>query len=368
MKCKWIEGKLKEIMSLNLYRKTETIGSVARKMGLKPSEILKLNANENFFIPKEEITKLLLETVGEIDPRIYPQDEKEEFREALAKYLGVSPECILVDNGSDQLMWLIAQTFLERESEALSVKPTFSMYEHVVNSRGATFTQIPLKDDFSLDVDSILASAKPNTRLLFLCSPNNPTANQFKLEDVLRLVEEFRGLVVVDEAYADFAEYSLVNLAEKYENLIVLRTFSKFFGLAGLRLGYTVSNMEIAEALSGLQLPYTNTSLTLKIGLKILENIKIVENALMELKRERKLLLDRLNSLEGVKAFNSQTNFILFQTRRDSDKVFQRILKQGVLIRKIGKVLKFDNCLRTTVGLRWMNDKLIEALECALVE
>lgn len=325
---------------------------------------MKLNSNENFFMPKEKLTALLKEVVEESDPRIYPQEEELEAKNALGGYLGVPPECVLLGSGSDPLIDLVARLFLERGDEALSIEPTFSLYEHIVTLWGAKYLGVPLKDDFSLDTENILANVTPKTKLLILCSPNNPTANQFKMEEVLSLVEGFHGLVATDEAYAEFADYSTVGLVEKFENLIVFRTFSKAFGLAGLRLGYAVSNSDLALTLSEkAQLPYAVNSIALKMGLKLLANIEIMKGAVIKLKKARGRLIEKLNKIDGVKAFGSQTNFVLFQTEKGSDEIFEALLKRGVLVRNVGRVLRLGECLRTTVGLPEMNKQLLAALE-----
>jgi histidinol-phosphate aminotransferase len=204
----------------------------------------------------------------------------------------------------------------------------------------------------------------PRTRLLFLCSPNNPTANQFGTNEIQLLVKEFPGVVIVDEAYAEFAEYSLVPLQDKFDNLIILRTFSKAFGLAGFRLGYCVANADLATILSKkLQLPYPVSSVTLRMGLKLLENADVVEKVVTRLKVERKKLIRRLNQVNGVRAFDSQTNFVLFQTDEQSDVVYQGLLSRGILVRNLGKILHLNNCFRATVGTPRMNAKLVDGLK-----
>jgi len=170
--------------------------------------------------------------------------------------------------------------------------------------------------------------------------------------------------VVVDEAYVEFAENSVVQLTLKFENLMVLRTFSKAFGLASLRLGYCVANTGIAETLSKkVGLPYPVNTIALRVGAKILENMSVVENAIKKMKAEREKLKKALNSIDGVKAFDSQTNFMLFQTDKSSTEVYQGLLKRGIIVKNLGRILKFNNCFRATVGLPEMNARLIEALK-----
>lgn len=361
---KWLRERLNEVRSLAGYTSGETVRRTARRLGIKSSEIVKLNSNENFFVPKEKLTELLMEVVEETDLRRYPQEEEFLVKRALGKYLCMKSEYITVGNGSDQLIELMASLFLDRGDEAFSITPTFPMYQHIVSLLEAKYIGVPLKEDFSLNIKEILAAVTSRTRLLFLCSPNNPTANQFREDEIRAVVEGFPGLVVMDEAYAEFAEFSVVPLVDEFENLVVLRTFSKAFGLAGLRLGYAVSNQNLAETLSSkAQLPYPVNSIALKMGLKLLDNVEIMRAAANRMKKERERLIKRLNEISGVTAFNSQANFVLVQTDRGADEVFQALLNRGIIVRNVGKVLTLGGCLRVTVGLPQMNDKLLAALK-----
>jgi len=360
----WFQKRMNEVRSLSEYDIGETVEGLAQKLGMKPSQIVKLNANENFFIPKETLAALLTEVIGECDPRIYPQEEESELKKALGQYLGLSPEHIIIGTGGDQIIDLTTRLFLGKDDEVLSITPTFPMYQHSASLQGAKYIEAPLKGDFSLDIQQISSKITTKTRLFFLCSPNNPTANQFRMKEIRSLVEDFQGLVAVDEAYVEFANYSTARWVKELENLIVLRTFSKAFGLAGLRLGYAVSSPELATTLSRkAQLPYSVSSIALRMGLKLLENMEVVNGAVEELRRERARLIKRLNEIDGVAAFDSQTNFVLFQTKKSSSEVFQSLLKRGILVKNVGKILRLYECLRTTVGLPEMNNKLLTALE-----
>ena len=359
----WLRRKL-EAVQLSGYVFGDSVKSVEQRFGIKRSEILKLDSNENFFIPKDKLAEFIIEVVENFDPRLYPQEEEQELREKLSAYLGVSADCITVGSGSDELMERITRLFLESGEQALSISPTFSMYRHAVNLQKAELLEVPLREDFSLDVNGLLAKATQKTRILFLCSPNNPTANQFKIDEIECLVEAFPGIVVVDEAYVEFAGNSIVQLTAKFENLLILRTFSKAFGLASLRLGYCVASTEIVGTLSKkVGLPYPVNSIALRVGVKILENRGIVENAINKMRVEREKLVNALNSIMGVKAFDSQTNFVLFRTDKPSTEVYQELLKRGIIVKNLGSILKFNNCFRATVGLPEMNARLIEALK-----
>lgn len=334
----WLRNLLKEAEALSRYDVGLTAEALAGRLGVDPSSILKLNSNENLFIPLEFLRNLLMEVVEELDPRFYPRDEFAELQGALAGYLGVNPERIVLGAGSDQLIELLVHAFLKRGETVLSISPTFSIYERVVRAMGADYEAVPLKEDFSLDVGGMLNSADEGTRITFICSPNNPTANQFSYEAVKSIVEGFRGLIVLDETYAEFAKYSAIDLTEKHENLVVLRTFSKVFGIAGLRLGYAVSSPEVASTLrERYQMPYAVSSIALRMGVKLLERIDAIRRSITRLKEERASLIRGLNRIERVQAFNSETNFVLMNLQgMSSDDVYERLLDHGVIVRNIG--------------------------------
>jgi histidinol-phosphate aminotransferase len=359
-----VKQAIEEAQKLGVYSVGETIEGLARKLGMKPDEIVKLNSNENFFVPIDFLKTVLREVVDEVDPRIYPRDEYRELKEALCRYVGISSDELVVGTGSDQLIDLVSRMMLRRGDEALAISPTFSIYKRCVKIQGTTYKPVPLKQDFSLDTEALLDAVTPKTKLIFLCSPNNPTANQFDKKEIKSLSESFDGLVAVDEAYVDFANGSTVDLIENCENLVVFRTFSKVFGLAGLRVGCAIASPNLTKVIDErFQMPYSVTIIALKAALKILGRMKIIESAINKVKAERALLIKRLNEIDGVRAFDSQTNFVLFQTDRGSNVVYEALLGKGVIVRSIGDVLQYKNCLRVTVAPRPLTSKFISALK-----
>jgi histidinol-phosphate aminotransferase len=359
---KWISDKLAKITALESYTPEKTIESVVRQFGLSPREIIKLNFNENLYIPREKLVDLMKEVAEECDLRLYPQEEEERLREAIGDYLKLPRVCIAVGNSSDEVMDRVTRLFLERGDRAVTFAPTFSVFKHCVKYQGAGYVAVPLKTRFQIDVEAMCAAFSPSTKLLYLCSPNNPTGNQFDLKQVETLIEAFPGIVMVDEAYGEYADYSLTPLINKHENLIVLRTFSKAFGLAGLRLGYAVSNPALAKAVNKIPAPYAINTVTLSMGGKLLKNIGMVKEAVDALKIERRKLINSLNEISGVEAFDSLTNFVLFNVRRPYEDVYLNLLEGGLIVKKLGKLLDYENCLRTTVGLPDMNAKLLNML------
>jgi len=354
---------------LSKYDVGQTCVRLARDLGKKPTQILKLNSNENFFVPRSLLRDLLKEVAEEVDLRVYPRDEIGELREALTGYLPVSPEEIVIGGGSDQLIERLSQIVLSRGDEARSTAPTFSMYERCVRIQGGTYRPVPLRADFSLDTEKMLTPSTPRSKLLFLCSPNNPTGNQFDRADVETLANGFDGLLVVDEAYADFAADSVVDLVNEFENLVVLRTFSKAFGIAGLRLGYAVTNRNLARVIDErFQMPYSASNIAIRLAQKLLDNFNLIRNAIAELKAERAKLITKLRQVDRLRAFDSEANFVLFQTERGSDEVYTSLLAKGIIIKNIGKVLHLDGCLRVTVAPSPVTERFISALTEVLDE
>lgn len=362
---KWLEEKLAKIEALESYAPEKTIANVAKQYGLSPAEIVKLNFNENLYIPRAKLVALLKEVAEECDLRLYPQEEEEKLREAIGKYLRLPEACVAVGNSSDEVMDRITRLFLEKGAQAVTFTPTFSVFRYCVKYQGAEYISVPLQKGFALDVEAMRSAFTPQTKLLYLCSPNNPTGNQFEQDDIEALIEDFPGLVMVDEAYGEYADYSVVPLIDKYENLVVLRTFSKAFGLAGLRLGYAVANQTLANAVNKIPAPYAINVVSLTMGRKLLENVGMVREAVAALKAERRKLINRLNKIREVEAFDSRANFVLFNTSKPHEDVYLSLLKKGIIIKNLGKLLMYENCLRATVGLPPMNAKLLNTLkEC----
>jgi len=365
---KWLEEKLLGIEALESYTPEKTIKKIAKQFGLSPAEIIKLNFNENLFIPREKLVSLLKEVAEECDFRLYPQEEEEKLRGDIADYLKLSSECVAIGNSSDEIMDRITRLFLDKNNQAVTFSPTFSVFKYCVKYQGAKYLEVPLKKGFKLDLEAMRAAFRPEAKMLYLCSPNNPTGNQFELGEIEDLIEDFDGIVLVDEAYGEYADYSVVPLISKYENLAVLRTFSKAFGLAGLRLGYAVANPTLANAIKKIPAPYAINIVTLTMGRKLLENIDIVKEAVAALKEERKKMIEGLNRIENVEAFDSKANFVLFNTTKPYEGVHLNLLKKGVVIKKLGKLLEYENCLRSTIGLPTMNKKLLNVLKQYLVD
>jgi histidinol-phosphate aminotransferase len=361
---KWFQEKLVKLQAIDCYSGGATTETVAEQTSIPQSEIIKLNFNENMFISRAKLSALIKEVANKIDLRLYPEDEMAKMHDKLAGYLKLPKEYFVVGNASDELIDRIVRFFVEKGDTVVSFSPTFAIPRLCVKRQEGEWITVPLLSNLQLDVKGLLSKFSAKTRLLYLCSPNNPTAIQFKMEDVETLVKSFPGIVILDEAYSEFADYSFVPRISEFENMIILRTFSKAFGLAALRLGYAVANPELAKILTEKSpLPYPVSAFTIRMGCKMLDNIELMKKSVEQVKNERGKLIKALNEIDGVEAFDSQANFLLVSTRKSADEVCEKLLKRGIMLKKWNKLLQYDNCFRVTVGLPEMNSKLIEALK-----
>jgi histidinol-phosphate aminotransferase len=355
----------KEVRDLSCYEVKTILGQKNQE------KIVKMNLNENFAMPNKTIQKLLLDACRSIDVRAYPPPRGSLAIKAISSFLGFSESEVSVANGADEIMDLLMKVFVRKGSKVMVVEPSFPMYTFFAQLYGGSAVPVLLRPDFSLDVDAILKKADKDTRLLFVCSPNNPTGNQFREADIKRLLQEFKGVVVVDEAYVDFAQGSVINWVRKYDNLAVLRSFSKAFGLAGLRLGYLVSNESIVEYVQRVVGPFNVNSVTQQTIALALEKWSYFEQQIKLVVNEREWLMKNMRQLDGVNPYPSDANFILFKVAKDdltSAIVVERMENRNVLVKDRGHLPLLENCIRVTVGTRSMNQAFLSALKESLEE
>lgn len=327
---------------------------------------VKLDANESPFdfppLLREEIYRRLQER----SLNRYPDPLAEELREVLARHTGVPAEGIIAGNGSDELILNLALTF-GTGGRVVIAAPTFSMYRVHSLIAGAEPVEVPrLQPGFALDLDSLKqAAAGERTRLLFLCSPNNPTGNSVPVEEVAAILEESRALVVVDEAYIEFGGETCLPLLKKYANLVILRTFSKAFGLAGLRIGYLLGDPAVVREILRVKQPFNLSTFAQVAACTALAHREEFTRVIGRIVKAREELVKELASLPGVTVFPSRANFLLFRTPLPADFVFGRLLEEGVLIRNLhGPGL--EGCLRVTVGREEENEIFLEKMRAVL--
>lgn len=295
----------------------------------------------------------------------YPDPFQQQLRARLAELKGVKPANIILGNGSDETIDMLFRCFCEPgKDQVLSVSPTYGMYKVSADIHGVGYVSIPLQADYSLPVQALLERTDARTKLLFLCSPNNPTGNRFCEEDLKALLESFPGLVVLDEAYVDFSESgSLLEVLDVYPRLVVLQTLSKAWGLAALRLGMAFASPAIITLLQKVKPPYNINALTQEKALKALADPSRVQQQVEEIRLERKQLMKGLAALSMVKAVKpSDANFFLIQVE-DPLAVYQYLAGHGIIVRDRSREPLCEGCLRITVGSPAQNRYLLVALQ-----
>ena len=295
----------------------------------------------------------------------YPDPYQNALKGLLSELKDVPKDQILLGNGSDEVLDIIYRAFCEpKEDNILILPPTYGMYEVLAGINDVAVKKINLTPDFQLDVPKILKAANAHSKLLLLCSPNNPTGNSISAKDLGKLISEFEGIVVLDEAYIDFSEAeSWVKQLDKFPNLIVTQTLSKAYGMAGIRLGICYASKEIIAVLNRIKPPYNVNILTQKKAIEQLQNKVLASNQINDILEQRKHLQIILKNIPFIsKIYPSDANFILVKVD-DATKRYNELLKLGIVTRNRTHEMGCENCLRFTVGTAEENKKLIEALK-----
>jgi histidinol-phosphate aminotransferase len=321
--------------------------------------VVKLASNENPLGAPERAVEAIRGAAAEVN--LYPEPFADELRHALSEYVSLPEECILVGNGSDDVMEQCAKAFLSTGDSAVITPPTFSYYRILITMYGSRCVEVPLiegESEYSFN-EEMLLSAASGAKLLFLCSPNNPTGNLIR-ESLLREVLEGGAVVVLDEAYAEFAERSFAPLVKHYENLIVLRTFSKAFGLAGVRVGYCLASEEVISYLARVRQPFSVSLIAQVAARAALEDREFLRRSVVLVKEGREYLIKELKKLSGVKPFASHANFVLFRT--EGEGIAEELLKRGIIVRGCEPFGLDARYTRVSVGLPEENRRFIAAL------
>jgi len=295
----------------------------------------------------------------------YPDPKQKSLRKAISELKNICENNIILGNGSDELLDLLFRAFCEPNRDAvITLPPTYGMYGVLANLNAIENKEIILQNDFEPNVDLILKATDESTKILFLCSPNNPTGNTFSEDKIQILLENFSGLILIDEAYIDFSgkESWLQKIAE-FPNLIILQTLSKAYGLAGIRLGILYANPEIISILDKIKPPYNINKLSQEKALKRIENYDSVLKEIEVILAERKKLIAALNTIKFIeKIYNSDANFVLVKVD-DAEKRYDQLLKEGIVIRNRSSQKLCENCLRITIGTEKENQQLLEILK-----
>jgi histidinol-phosphate aminotransferase len=332
------------------------------------SGMIKLDAMENPYSLPETLQEEIAQLVTTISANRYPDSNsvslKSSLRETMEIPMGMD---IMLGNGSDEIIQIIALALARPGAVLMSVEPAFVMFRMIATYTNMEYIGVPLKADFSLDLDLMLdAITKHQPAIIFIAYPNNPTGNLFDVEAVSRIIESAPGVVVVDEAYHAFAGSSFIDKLSEYPNLLLMRTLSKL-GLAGLRLGFLTGRPEWLIQLEKVRLPYNVGVLTQGVARKILQYPDILQQQVDAIKAERVVMNKYLNVLDGVEVFPSDANFILFRVNKASQ-IFSELKQRNILIKNLdGSHPLLKNCLRVTIGTPDENKQFLRTLqECIM--
>ena len=350
-KNSWLNDNIKRIAWLDHYTKPEKVEGA-----------IKLDSNENFTLDRDFVAGVAAEAAKEVDLREYPLGQMDELYARLAKYAGVNVNCVAVGSGSDQIIELLLSTLGGRRATVFS--PTFSYFINRCKLHSIKVYQVPLEPDFTLDKKAFVKTAK-RSDLIYICSPNNPTGNQLDRQEIIEVVDSLEDrLVLIDEAYVDFADYSLSGDVIKRNNVIVLRTLSKAFGLAGARVGYIVSNRKLVRIFrSIIQLPYPISTLSLAIASGILADADQVKQTIRSVRSERERVFARLSKIDSIKIFRSDANFIFIEAGKKYQAISKTLNSNGIIVKLLGNITNHKGCMRITIGTREMNDKYLKCIE-----
>ena len=351
-------------LSLERWIKPEVLAQPAYEVKTIDYRI-KLNQNES---PgdwprdlKAEVLKRLEEAAWNRYPRLIPQ----RLKEKLAAGLAVSPEQVVIGKGSNEVLQALAHVTLRPADTLCTLSPTFAVYRLLGEQQQALVSTSPLTADFQVDEEDLPARSK-EARLTILCNPNSPTGSLLPIELIGRVARQAQGLVVVDEAYVDFSGVSALPLLEQYPNLIITRTFSKAFALAGFRLGYAIMHPQLAQQVQKGLLPFNIDTPSVLAAEVLLDHRDVVRKRAALIIRERDRLIARLGELPGVTVWPSWANFFLLATPLGPEKTFTHLAKTGILVRDVSGYPGCENVVRVTVGTPEENEALYQAVKACL--
>lgn len=350
--------------------------------------MVKLDANENNNVAYL-LNEKLAEAITKLKINEYPDSDCTELRTILAKELDADVSQIMVGCGSDQLISIIMTVFVGDGDKMLTYVPTFGMYKIVTQTVGGTAVEVPLSEDFSLDLENFIEiMEKEKPKVVFLTNPNNPTGSIIPRDKIIKILQSSRGIVVVDEAYYEFYGESVIDLVDEYKNLIVLRTLSKAYGLAGARVGYGIASKQLMDILYKVKPPYNVANLSQLAAKVCLMNRDIMENAVRDIVEERERMANLLKKIPNLKVFDSHANFILCRMGcvesvwnaecaedtgcardtgnaediKNAKDVYNYLLDNRVLVRYFGEEGPLANCLRISIGTKEENELVLNLL------
>lgn len=355
-----------ELVSFTPYSWETPTHEIAVKYGLRPETVIRMDLNTSPFQPKRWLATLSRK-IQKIPVNNYPDTSYSELRTAIAEYAGRDVDEITVGNGADECLMMVSQTYMERGGQALISHPSYSYFRVCAEIMGGKVVKVGRKADFRDDVDSILTAAKDNTHIVFLCSPNNPTGNLVEQSVLRKLLTELDSVMVVDEAYYEYSGKTFAPLVSSYSNLIVVRTMSKAFSLAGVRLGYAIAAQETIKQLNMVRPPNSVGVFSTVLAQQALKNVDEVRKWVGKVVEERERLKQILEADSRLKVYPSHANFLLIRFNGVSaGQVHEKLMSKGIVVRNLSDTVQ--NSLRVTVLTKRENNRFAETLKSILDE
>ena len=344
--------------------KPEVRAATAYSLKYLEAEV-KLDQNENPHELPDFLKQKITARFHDLKWNRYPEFVPTRIIEALSRHTGWTGNGILVGNGSNELILatLVATACVGRT--VAIPQPTFTLYQLLASAMGAPIRNVPLAADLSFDVPALTEAARVSS-VMVVCSPNNPTGSLLSALDLERILTAARGLVVVDEAYHEFSQQTVAPLLEKFENLVILRTFSKAMAVAGLRFGFMLANPKVVTEINKVKLPYNVNIFTLTAAEVLIDESHVVEGSIRVLIEEREKIRAELALRPGVEAFPSRANFVLFRTPYPAGDLFEKLYANSVLVRNVSHYPMLDRVLRVSIGAAHENERFLTALDVAL--
>ncbi len=335
----------------------ETAQGFQRYYNPKLSGELRLDTNTNVLGSNPAAERYLAQGKWNLDS--YPNTYSDGLRAALGELYGLQADNFIAGNGSDEMLDVTFKTFTNWGDNSVVPVPSYTLYDYFVKMNGGKALEVDLTEDFQLDVDAIV---RQDAKIAIMPSPNNPTGNCFRERDIEDVLSRFDGIVVVDEAYAEYSEGSMIRRVDEFENLIVLRTFSKAYAMAALRIGYAAANPKLAEMMMCVKIPYSLNMISEGAAIAAIKDQDFIRRSVSMVKEERPKLAAGLRKL-GFEPFPSDSNFILARSPIDHEVLVSGLKSRGILIRDFGSKRRTENCVRTTIGNSEQNALLLEKAE-----
>ena len=323
---------------------------------------LRLDTNTNVLGSNPAAERYLREHTWDLNG--YPNTYSDGLRGALAELYGLDIDNIIAGNGSDEMLDVVFKTFTNMGDNSVVPVPSYTLYDYFVKLNGGKAIEVDLTEDYQLDVDAMV---KQDAKIAIMPSPNNPTGNCFRKKDIEEILSRFNGIVVVDEAYAEYSDDPFVKRVEEFDNLVVLRTFSKAYAMAALRVGYAVTNKKLSDMMICVKIPYSLNMVSEGAAIAAVKDQDFVRRS-VEMVREQRPKLDMGLRKLGFETFPSDSNFIMARSPIDHKVLVEGLKERGILIRDFGAKRRTENCVRTTVGTEEHNKLLLEKAEEVISE